>query len=651
MTQSNDNPGVKALMTAASEERFMALVTATSDVVYSLNADWTIMRELDGRGFLKDAHQPTTDWFNINIPQQERVRVRAAIDEAIKDKKIFELEHRVSRADDTIGWTYSRAIPLLNEQGNIIEWFGTASDITERKRAEELLQETNERLVVSNRELLQMQKNLEFRTAEKQEAIDRLHASERNVRNMVRQAPVGMCIVEGDPMYMTEMNDSFLEIIGRTRQEVKSKPYWEVIPEAKAVYKPITDNVLATGNTYRAYEHEIMLVRNGLPEIVYIDFVYEPMIDFLGKAYAIMIVAIDVTDKVLARRKVERAEESLRMAVDAAELGTYFINATDRIFNPSPRLKDFFGFKPHEEVPYEAAINQIHPDYRQRVADMVEAAFIKGERFDLEYPVMGFHDGRIRWVRGIGTMQHYDGKDFFTGVLHEITERKQDEIRKNDFIGMVSHELKTPLTSLGAIIQVADAKLKDNEDEFLSGAMRKAAVQVKRMAEMINGFLNISRLESGKIRIEKTKFNIVDLVNETVDEMKATVNNHRIDFTACPSTQVFADWEKLLSVLSNLISNAVKYSMGGTTIEILCESGDDEVTVSIKDQGIGIKSSDKDKIFDRYYRVENNNTKHVSGFGIGLYLSAEIIKHHNGRIWLESEPGKGSTFYFSLPLA
>ena len=98
---------------------------------------------------------------------------------------------------------------------------------------------------------------------------------------------------------------------------------------------------------------------------------------------------------------------------------------------------------PDEELPYEAAINQIHPDYRQAAADMVEASFTKGVRFDMEYPVVGFHDGKIRWVKGLGTVQHDStGKNaYFTGVLHEISERKQDELRKNDFIGMASHEL------------------------------------------------------------------------------------------------------------------------------------------------------------------------------------------------------------------
>jgi len=509
----------------------------------------------------------------------------------------------------------------------------------------------NEELMVANEQLMAAQEDLRAESYDKQRAIERLQASEQNIRNMVRQAPVGMCIVEGDPLYVVEVNDSFLELIGKTREALRTTPYWVVLAEAAAYYKPITDNVLATGLTYHANEHAIMLIRNGREEIVHVDFVYEPMKDADGKAYAIMIVAIDITEKVLARKRVERAQEQLRMAVDAAELGSYYINTTDRIFHASPRLKEFFGFNPDEEVPYEAAINQIHEDYRQAAADLVEAAITKGVRFDMEYPVVGYHDSKIRWVRGIGEVQHdADGKSYFTGVLHDITEKKQDELRKNDFIGMVSHELKTPLTSLNAIIQVANAKLQKSEDLFLAGAMSRAFQQVKRMSRMIDGFLNISRLEAGKILIEKHPFSIDQLVKEIAEEMKVTANTHVIDVETCRALEVDADHDKINSVISNLVSNAAKYSQNGSTITISCEVVGNEVRVGVRDEGMGLKPDDAKKIFQRYYRVESNKTRHISGFGIGLYLSAEIVERHGGRIWVESEAGAGSTFYFTLPV-
>ena len=509
----------------------------------------------------------------------------------------------------------------------------------------------NEELTAMNEQLRDVQQDLRAEAYYKQQAIERLQASEQNIRNMVRQAPVGMCIVEGDPLFVLEVNDSFLELIGKTREALQNAPYWVVNAEAAAYYQPITDSILSTGLTYHASEHEIMLIRKGKEEIVHVDFVYEPMKGADGKAYAIMIVAIDVTDKVLARQKVERAEESLRMATDSGELATWYYENYSGRFITSPRFNQIFGFRPDEQMSYEAAFFCILPEYRQLVSHALTASFNNDVSFKVEYPVSGTGDGKVRWVRSVGkVVRDTKAGSYITGVLADITEQKLDEIRKNDFIGMVSHELKTPLTSLNAIIQVANTRLEKNGDEFLAGAMSKALQQARRMSRMINGFLNISRLESGKILIEKQHFLIDHLVREIVEEMNVTANTHIINAETCYKLEVNADRDKINSVISNLVGNAAKYSQNGTTITVACEVTGNEVLLSVKDEGIGILPDDAKRVFERYYRVESNKTRHISGFGVGLYLSAEIVKRHGGRIWVESNPGKGSTFYFTLPL-
>lgn len=586
-----------------------------------------------------------------------------------QEEELFYLESEEGPIEKYISFYYDPVFDMLGKVNGIIV---SAEDITEKVSSKRLLENSveeqqamneelmasneeviavNEQLAASNEELIRIQHHLETETIEKQEAIDRLKANEENIRNMVRQAPVGMCIVEGNPLFVKEVNDSFSELLGKPVADLKQRPYWEVNAEAAAFYKPITDDVFRSGNTYHANEHEIMLIRNGKDDIVFVDFVYEPMKDQEGKVYAIMIVAMDVTEKVLARRKIERTEENLRMAMEAAGLASYYIDIENRTFHPSGRLKEFFGFEPDDEVPYEAAIGQIHEDYRQAAMDLVEAAITSGVRFDMEYPVIGRNDGRMRWVRGIGTVQvDYSGKKLFTGVLHEITEKKLDEIRKNDFIGMVSHELKTPLTSLTLILQMLDMKLKGHDDEFVPEALGKAASQTRRMNNLINGFLNISRLESSKLLIIKKDFDLIKLLEEAIAEAAITTSIHQLLFNKQGSVMVHADRDKIGSVILNLLNNAIKYSPQGMNIEVDFVVEEKEVTVRVKDTGIGIKPQDREKIFDRYYRVEGNDTKYISGFGIGLYLSAEIITRHEGRIWVEGELGEGSVFLFTLPL-
>lgn len=178
----------------------------------------------------------------------------------------------------------------------------------------------------------------------------------------------------------------------------------------------------------------------------------------------------------------------------------------------------------------------------------------------------------------------------------------------------------------------------------------KAIKQVNRMTTLINGFLHVSRLESGKIHINKQRFNMADLVKEAEEETLSLYNSHQIIFHPVDTTYVHADRDKIGQVINNLISNAVKYSAANTTIHVSLTTQNGSALLSVKDEGIGIKEEDKDKLFERYYRVNNETSTAISGFGIGLYLCAEIVQRHSGHIWVESEVGSGSTFSFSIPI-
>jgi len=235
-------------------------------------------------------------------------------------------------------------------------------------------------------------------------------------------------------------------------------------------------------------------------------------------------------------------------------------------------------------------------------------------------------------------------------IARDISEQKQNEQRKNDFIGMASHELKTPLTSLAALIQVLQQKLGGSPDAFVPSALSKANLQTKKMTSLINGFLNVSRLESGKLLVDKQPMDLCSVIREEIDEIKLIVNSHTFLFEPAAPVMVSADRQKISSVISNLLSNAVKYSPRGKMVTIQCREQDGEALVSVQDKGMGVKPQDLPRLFERYFRASSEHTQHISGFGVGLYLSAEIIKRHGGRIWAESEKGVGSIFYFTLPL-
>lgn len=361
---------------------------------------------------------------------------------------------------------------------------------------------------------------------------------------------------------------------------------------------------------------------------------------------------LETYDELLvANSQLEESESLKNIAIDQAKLGIWYVDVATKAFAASPRFKDFFGYHADETVLYEDAMARIRDDYKETMIDALDAAINDGKDFDLIYPVIGFHDQKLRWVRAIGRLNttKNGGLPYLAGTIMDITEEKKDEQRKNDFIGMVSHELKTPLTSLNGYIQILQKKAKRVDDTFTEGALEIASTQVKKMTSMINGFLNISRLESGKIVLNKSIFRLDKLLEATVEETRLLGSSHELTCITDGPIEIFADLDKIDNVISNLLSNAVKYAPNHPKITVNCGIVNGMAQISVKDEGMGIKAEDLQHLFERYYRVESNNT--ISGFGIGLYLSAEIVERHNGQIWVESIPGEGSTFYFSIPLA
>ena len=180
--------------------------------------------------------------------------------------------------------------------------------------------------------------------------------------------------------------------------------------------------------------------------------------------------------------------------------------------------------------------------------------------------------------------------------------------------------------------------------------LAKAAHQVNKMTDLIHGFIDLSKMEPGKLLLDLQNFDINELIEECLAEQNFSNTGHIILFERQKNIVVRADKEKIGQVISNFLSNAVKYSNKGCKITIVAGKTGKNVQVSVSDEGIGIKTKDQEKLFQRFYRVENERMKNISGFGIGLYLASEIIQMHKGTIGAESDEDKGSTFYFTLPL-
>lgn len=480
-----------------------------------------------------------------------------------------------------------------------------------------------------------------------------LQESEYKFRNIVEQSPVPIMVTRGGEMIIEECNEPMLQLIGQ-KASIKGHSIYDAMPEL--VGQPVIDHLkhcFLHGEKWEGHEQRILLVKDGVEVPGYYNITYQPFIE-KGRIAGVLHSAIDVTEQVLARKKLEKTEDTLKLSLLAANLGTFDVDMENDILTWDKRCRTLFGISHDNEVSYQKDFEGgLHPDDKERILSIINNEVfnkaLSNGNYDVEYRTIGAEDNKVRWVRAMGKA-YFNERDQpirFIGSVLDITEQKEDEMRKNDFIGMVSHELKTPLTSLKAYMQILQS---GTYQQLAPTVLPKTEVQVNKMNNLINGFLNLSRFESGKLTLEKQSFDLQKLIEEILSDKRLIAPHHTILFEKCQIENVVADREKIESVIRNLLSNAIKYSAVNTNITVTCMQLQDSVEVRVKDEGIGIKKEDIENIFQRYYRVENQTTKTISGFGIGLYLSAEIIKRHNGTIGAESTTGQSSVFYFTLPL-
>ncbi len=223
--------------------------------------------------------------------------------------------------------------------------------------------------------------------------------------------------------------------------------------------------------------------------------------------------------------------------------------------------------------------------------------------------------------------------------------------RKDEFLGIASHEIKTPLTSIKTFTQLLHKTALEKDDRQSSVFLEKIDQQINKMTNMIADLLDITKINSGKINYNDEKFLLSELIREIIEDMQLTTSKHRILYDKTNDTEVYGDRDRIGQVLTNLLLNAIKFSPDKDEIVVHQELKEGQVVVSIKDHGIGIPKKDQDLVFTRFYKGETTiKNRAPGGLGLGLYISSQIVRRHEGKMWLESTENKGSTFYFSLPL-
>jgi two-component system CheB/CheR fusion protein len=292
----------------------------------------------------------------------------------------------------------------------------------------------------------------------------------------------------------------------------------------------------------------------------------------------------------------------------------------------------------------------VHPDDLEETLRLYNKSLKTGELFEIENRYKR-HDGVYRWHLNRSKPLRNDAGDiiFWVGTATDIEDQKQEMERKDEFIGIASHELKTPLTSLKGYLQLIAGYKKEDLPPIVKQYVTKASVSISKLQSLINDLLDVSKIKAGRLEYAIGDVNITNLMNLCVENARHINPAYTFNIKTDNEYIVKGNQERLEQVLMNLINNAVKYSPVNKTVTLNTRQICNNVRVAVADSGIGLSPDQKDKIFERFYRVEDKLNM-TSGLGMGLYISKEIINTHNGVIGVESEIGKGSTFYFELPL-
>ncbi len=505
-------------------------------------------------------------------------------------------------------------------------------------------------------------------------------ASQQNFSNLVMQAPIGIAIIRGKEFIVELANNSFLEIVQRGRTEFVNKPLWETMPEVKDQgFNEILLEVLATGIKFEGKEYEAKIIRNNIEETIYVDFVYEPLKEVNGKNERIMILAIENTDKVIARKKIEVSEKSARLAIEAAELGSFSIDLLTNKLTSSKRLDEIMDMT--DQSDRSRYVSAIHPDDLAMREKAYTSAYQTGV---LEYEARIIKkDKNVNWIKVKGNVTFDENRKplKLLGVVQDITEQKlfsealtrqvkertlelsitnqklqvkNKELEQFAFVS--SHDLQEPLRKIQMFSGMILEKEGDLMSEFSRTRFQKVIESALRMSNSLRDLLNYASLEKAELLSEVNLNEVVENV-ETDLELLIAQKSALIETGKLPTLHAIP--LQMQQLFYNLLNNALKFSKEGVQprIYITCRNTDRQVNdeeksfyeITVRDNGIGFDEASADKMFTIFQRLHDRAL--YTGTGIGLALCKKVVENHGGHISAGSVPGEGAVFTILLPVS
>jgi PAS domain S-box-containing protein len=557
---------------------------------------------------------------------------------AIEAKVAYEMEVRLKRFDGIYRWHLARVVPLKDDAGRVVNWFGTATDIHGVKQVEEALRESEERFRLSARAVDGVVYDLE---------------------------------VQAGTVYRSE---GLYCLIGIHPEDAPSRKNWwgeRIHPDDLARIESVMAPIFEGSSDRYEFEYRVRHEKGHWVDVWDRGYLIR---DREGQVVRIVGSTADITRRKQIEETLKLSEERLRFAIEGAELGTWDYDVASGEILWSDPCKRIFGLPPDAKVDYQVFLNVLHPEDRERIHAAVERASAHHEDYDVEMRTL-WTDGTVHWVRSIGRgYYNQDGTAIrMAGVALDITNRKQAEQErerllereraareeaeaanriKDEFLAVLSHELRSPLNPiLGWSKLLRTGKLDATKTDYALETIERNA---KLQTQLIEDLLDVSRILQGKLSLNMAPVNLavkIEAALETV-RLAAQAKSIQIQTTLEPTIgHVLGDSTRLQQVMWNLLTNAVKFTPEGGQVRIRLEYSGSQAQITVSDTGIGIPSEFLPHVFEYFRQADSTTTRKFGGLGLGLAIVRRLVELHGGTAQAASPgEGQGATFTISLPL-
>jgi PAS domain S-box-containing protein len=485
-------------------------------------------------------------------------------------------------------------------------------------------------------------------------------AAERTaLADLFAQTPIPTAVLKGPGLVFEMANPAYAAVVGN--RDVVGKPLLEALPEIKGQgFDTLLHGVMRTGVPHIGRETLVRLERSRGIEDVYFNFIYAPLRGADGNVDGAIVIAVEVTEQVLARKKAEESEERFRNLADNISQLAWMAEANGWIFWYNRRWFDYTGTT-LEEMQGWGWKKVHHPDHIERVVTRIQHSWDTGETWEDTFPLRG-REGEYRWfLSRAQPIRDAGGKVLrWFGTNTDVTRQraadealKEADRRKDVFIATLSHELRNPLAPIRNAVQL----LRDADDDPEIRAQARGILerQVRHTIRLVDDLLDLSRVTLGTMSLEKQELDLADVLHSAVEISRPHIDaaGHRLEI-AMPAepVRVLADAVRLAQVVANLLNNAAKYTPEGGRIALAARGEGESAVITVRDNGAGIPADMLERVFDTFAQVDMNLRRAQGGLGIGLSLSKRLVELHGGSIEARSEgAGRGSEFTVRVPRA